>query len=78
MRAVNPIQKVLTELASHHHSGQVPVRRRDDANIGANRRRIRSDRLNFAVFKESEEQRLHASAHLGNFVEKDCSAVCLL
>ena len=71
-----PVEQVLAELARGDALGQVAVRRRDDADVHVMRAPIvRADRLDFAVLEEAQQQRLHAQAHLPDFVEEERAAV---
>ena len=70
-----PVEQVLAELAGRDALGQVAVGRRDDAHVGDARGAVRADRLDFAGLEEAQQQRLHAQAHLADFVEEQRAAV---
>ena len=55
--------------------GEVAIRGRDDADIDGRARGIGSHGLDLAVLEEAQEQRLHAQAHLADFVEEQRAAV---
>ena len=70
-----PIQQILPKLPGCNHVAQVPVRRRDDADIDPRLRPIGADRLNFAILEKPQEERLHAQAHLADFVQEQRAAM---
>ena len=70
-----PIEQVLAELAGRDALGQIAVGRRDDAHVDACAGVVGADRLNLAVLEEAQQQRLHAQAHLADFVEEQRAAV---
>ena len=51
------------------------MRRGDDADVERRHPRIRADALNLAGLEEAQQQRLHAQAHLADFVHEDRAAV---
>ena len=51
------------------------MRRRDDSDIEWRQRAISTDTLNLAGLQESQEHRLHAQAHLADFVHEDRALV---
>ena len=74
MDDLQTIEEILAELAGANEFREVSVGRGDDPNVNL-ASRITAHRLDFAVFKESQQQRLHAEAHLADFVEKQRPAV---
>ena len=70
-----PVQQVFAELAGGDEVGQVPVGRGDHADVHARVGVIRADGLNLAVLEKPQQQRLHAQAHLADFVEKERAAM---
>ena len=75
MHDLDAIHQVFAERPRRDHLRQIAVGGGNDANIDAGRRRIRADRLNIAVLEEPEQQRLHAQAHLPDFVEEHRATV---
>jgi hypothetical protein len=72
---LEPIQKVFTKLTRSQHFSEVLVGRRHDANVDCSRR-VTAHGLNFTVLQKAEQQCLHAQAHLADFVEEECTAMC--
>ena len=70
-----PIEQILAKLTGRHHIGQVPISRGDDTHVEAHHAAVGADRLDFAVFEEPQQHRLHAQAHLADLVEEDRSPV---
>ena len=75
MDDAQPVQEILSELAGGYALAQVPVRRGDDADVDEACAIGGADTLQFSLFEEAKEQRLHAQAHLTHFVEEQRAAV---
>jgi hypothetical protein len=72
---VQPVIEILAECLGSDKRFEIPVRRGNQANVDVHRRAIRSYRLYFSGFCESEQHRLHPEAHLTEFVQKQRAAV---
>ena len=75
MNDAQPVEEILAELAGGHALAQVPVRRGDDADVDVAGAVGGADALQLALLEESQQQRLHAQAHLAHFVEEQRAAV---
>ncbi len=67
---LQPVQQVLAEMAGRHQVGKVAVGGRDHPNVDARLRLIRTDGLDLAVLEKPQQERLHAQAHLADFVQE--------
>ena len=74
---VEPVEQVLAELAAAHRQLQIPVRRGDDARVGAQHTRP-AEPLELPLLQHAQEFRLHRQAHLADFVEEQRAAAGLL
>ena len=70
-----PVQQVFAELAVRHHVAQVAVGGGDDAHVHLGLHVVGADGLHLAVLEKPQQQRLHAQAHLADFVEEERAAV---
>ena len=70
-----PVQEVLAELAGGDELVQVAIGGGDDAHVDPRLRVVGADRLDLAVLEKPQQQRLHAQAHLADFVEKQRAAM---
>ena len=75
MDDAQPVQEVLTELAGGDEIVQVAIGGGDDANVDTRMRLVRPDGLNLAVLEKPQQPRLHAQAHVADFVEKQRAAM---
>jgi hypothetical protein len=75
---VDAIQEVFAERALGDHVLQVAIGRGDHAHVHARGWRVGAHRHHFAVLEEAQQHRLHAQAHLADFVEEDGALVGLL
>ena len=75
---VDPVQQVLPEQALGHHVVQVAIGGRDDAHVHPGGCAVGTHRYHLAVLEKPQQHRLHAQAHLADFVEEDRAAVRLL
>src|SRR5262245_25536673 len=78
MNHAKTIVEVLAKLSRGHQFGEIPVGGGNHANVNMGLRLIRPDRMDFSVFEEPQEERLHAQAHLPHLVEKQRAAMCEL
>src|SRR5262245_1745385 len=78
MDDAQPIVEVLAKLPGGDEVSQFSIRRGDDPDVDLRLRLIGADRLDFAVLEEPQQQRLHAQAHLADFVEEERAAMCEL
>src|SRR5438105_1675252 len=67
---IQPIVQVLSKFLFVDTRKKVAVGRGDNAHIKPGFQPIRTNALDFAVFEKSEQERLHAQAHLADFVEE--------
>ena len=65
-----PVVEILAEAARLDRRLEVPVRRRDDADVDPPGVR-RSDALEFAFFEDAQERRLHIERQIADFVEEE-------
>ena len=70
-----PVQQVLAELAGGDELVQVAIGGGDHAHVDPRLRVVGADRLDLAVLEKPQQQRLHAQAHLADFVEKQRAAM---
>ena len=70
-----PVQEVFAELAGGDELVQVAIGGGDHANVDTRLRVVGPDRLDLAVLEKPQQQRLHAQAHLADFVEKQRAAM---
>ena len=75
---VEAIVEIFAEALVGDAREKISVRRRDDANVDDGLRAVGADALNLAVLEKSQQQRLHAQAHLADFVHEDRAGVRLL
>ena len=75
MDDLQPVQQVLAELAGRHQVAQVAVGGRDHPNVDARLRLIRTHGLDLAVLEKPQQERLHAQAHLADFVQEQRAAM---
>ena len=76
-RDVEAIEQILAEHALADQLRQVAVRRRDDADIGADRRAA-ADRGVFALLQHAQQPGLRLERHVADLVEKQRAALGLL
>ena len=69
------VHQVLAELPRSNQLGEVPGRRRNHANVDPRGMALGANGLNLAVLEEAQQHRLHAQAHLADFVEENRAAV---
>jgi hypothetical protein len=67
---VQSIVQILAKLAGGDAIAQVAVGGRDDAHVGADGHAISAHGLNFAGLGKTQQHRLHAEAHLPEFIEE--------
>jgi hypothetical protein len=67
---VQPVEQVGAELLAGHGFGQIPVRRRDHADVRLHGARA-AKAHELAFLEHAQELRLRGSCHLGDFVEKE-------
>ncbi len=72
------IQEVLAELTCGDPLGQIAIRRGDHADVEPSRAVVGTDLLDLTVLEEAQQERLHAQAHLADFVEEQRAPVRLL
>ena len=70
-----PIQQILPELPGGNHLVQIAIRGGDDPDIDPGLLAIGADRLYFAILQKPQEDRLHAQAHLADFVQEQRAAI---
>ena len=70
MDDAQPVQEVLTELPGGDEIVQVAIGGGDHAHVDRRLRLVRPDGLDLAVLEKSQQPRLHAQAHVADFVEK--------
>jgi hypothetical protein len=75
---VEPVIQILAELIRGDAIQEPAVGRCHDPHVDACARAIAADALNLARFKEAQQQRLHAQAHLAHFVHENRAAIGLL
>ena len=75
MDDVQPVVQVLTERPGSDLLQEVAVGGGHEPDVHGRVPRIGADALDFAGFQEAEEQRLHAQAHLADFVHEQGAAV---
>ena len=74
---VEPVEQIFAEQSIGDALTQIAIRRGDQPHVGVTRGRVRADRLNLARLGETQQHRLHAQAHLPQFVEEERAAVGL-
>ena len=74
---VEPKVQIFPEYTRLDALAQVPVRGRDEANVGTSGNTIDTDRLNLTGLGKSQQHRLHAKTHFTEFVEEERAAVGL-
>ena len=72
---VEAVVQILTKCLVGDVRDQAAVRRGDDADVDGDEPPLGTDALNLAVLEEPQQQRLHAQAHLADFVHEDGAAV---
>ena len=68
---LQPVEQVLAKALIRDPGDQVPMGRRDHAHVERRQRTIGSHTLNLAGLQESQQHRLHAQAHLADFIHED-------
>src|SRR5439155_136578 len=74
---IDAVVKVLAELALLNPIVKVAMGGRDGAHIDGNRI-ISADPLDFTLFENAQEFRLHGERHVANLVQEKRAALCLL
>ena len=75
---VQPIVQILAERLGKHVIKEETIRRRDHSNVDSAPHSDTAHTLNLAGFQESQEQALHAKAHLPDFIEEYGSSLRVL
>ena len=78
MNDVEAIIEIFAEALVGNAREEISVGGGNDANINDRLCPVRADALNLAVFEKSQQQRLHAQAHLADFIHEDRAGVRLL
>src|SRR4051794_23254665 len=73
-----PIEEILTELTGRDALRQVAVGGRDHPDVEPPCAIVRADLLDLTLFEESQQESLHAQAHLAYFVQEERPAMGLL